>query len=367
MQHPHLAAVTVLRCWMNAAEGCISELAPKVASSEGVRSRLAERRRASAIRRTLYFVRDSVEPADDWEKLEQMLSRRELLAAAAGAIGAGLVSGCASARTGSPSGTTSAIATASSAATANTRHSYGPHPSQFGDLYLPTGKANKGVTVVIHGGFWLAEYDLSLGAPLATDLASHGYVSLNLEYRRVGDGGGWPTTLQDVADGIDMLASLDVDTSHVIVIGHSAGGQLAAWAAGRDRLPVSAPGRNPKVRVTAVVSQAGVLDLTTAATTGVGGNAEADLLGGTPAQVPQRYAVADPIRQVPLLAPVLCVHSRADQEVPFAQSVSYVAAAKAAGAMATLTEVDGDHFALIDPTSAAWRSVVDALPGLFRH
>jgi acetyl esterase/lipase len=220
---------------------------------------------------------------------------------------------------------------------------------------------------VLHGGFWLAEYDLSLGAPLAADLASRGYPSFNLEYRRVGDGGGWPTTLQDVSDGIDLLASLKVDTSHVVVIGHSAGGQLAAWAAGRSRLPASAPGRNPKVTVTAVVSQAGVLDLATAATTGVGGNAEDEFLGGGPAQVPQRYAVADPIKQVPLKAPVLCVHSRADQNVPFAQSVSYVAAARAAGAVATLTEVEGDHFTLIDPTSAAWRTVVDALPRLLQH
>ena len=106
-----------------------------------------------------------------------------------------------------------------------TRHSYGPDPSQFGDLYLPAGTAKKGLAVVLHGGFWLAEYDLSLGAPLAADLASRGFASFNLEYRRVGDGGGWPTTLQDVADGIDLLASLNVDTSHVVAIGHSAGGQ----------------------------------------------------------------------------------------------------------------------------------------------
>jgi acetyl esterase/lipase len=296
-----------------------------------------------------------------------MLSRRELLAAAAATVGAGVLSGCTSARTAVRSVTTRSAATATAATTVMTRHAYGPDPSQFGDLYLPTGTAQEGVTVVLHGGFWLAEYDLGLGAPLAADLASRGYASFNLEYRRVGDGGGWPTTLQDVADGIDLLASLNVDTSHVVAIGHSAGGQLAAWAAGRSRLPVSAPGRNPKVTVTAVVSQAGVLDLTTAAMTGVGGNAEADFLGGTPAQVPQRYAVADPIKQVPLKAPVLCVHSRADQNVPFAQSVSYVTAARAAGAVATLTEVEGDHFTLIDPTSAAWRTVVDALPGLLQH
>jgi acetyl esterase/lipase len=296
-----------------------------------------------------------------------MLSRRELLAAAVGTLGAGVLSGCTSARTASRSATISSAATATAATTMMTRHSYGPDPSQFGELYLPTGAAKPGMIVVLHGGFWLAEYDLSLGAPLAADLASRGYASFNLEYRRVGDGGGWPTTLQDVADGIDLLASLNVDTSHVVAIGHSAGGQLATWAAGRARLPVSAPGRNPQVTVTAVVSQAGVLDLTTAAMTGVGGNAEANFLGGTPAQVPQRYAVADPIKQVPLAAAVLCVHSRVDQNVPFAQSVSYVAAARAAGAVATLTEVDGDHFTLIDPTSEAWSTVVQALPGLLQH
>lgn len=296
-----------------------------------------------------------------------MLSRRELLAAAAGTLGAGVLSGCTSARTAARSVVGSSAASSTAAKTVMTRHSYGSDPSQFGDLYLPTGTAHNGVTVVLHGGFWLAEYDLSYGAPLAADLASRGYASFNLEYRRVGDGGGWPTTFQDVADGIDLLASLDVDASHVVAIGHSAGGELAAWAAGRSKLPVSAPGRNPKVKVTAVVSQAGVLDFTTAAITGVGGTAEADFVGGTPAQVPQRYAVADPIKQVPLSAPVLCVHSRADQDVPFAQSVSYVAAARASGAVASLTEVEGDHFTLIDPTSAAWRTVVQALPGLLQH
>lgn len=219
-----------------------------------------------------------------WLHFERMLSRRELLAAAAATVGASALTACTSVRTPSHSVPSSSAATTATTAVVMTRHSYGPDPSQFGELYLPNGTAIKGVTVVLHGGFWLSEYDLSLGAPLAAHLASRGYASFNLEYRRVGDGGGWPTTLQDVADGIDLLASLSVDTSRVVAIGHSAGGQLAAWAAGRSRLPVSAPGRNPRVTVSALVSQAGVLDLTTAALTGVGGNAEADFLGGTPAQ-----------------------------------------------------------------------------------
>ena len=242
------------------------------------------------------------------------------------------------------------------------RHPYGPAPAQFGDLYRPETPAHPGVVVVIHGGFWRSAYDLTLGAPLAADLAARGYTAWNLEYRRVGDGGGWPMTLADVAAGIDHLATLDVDTSHVSAIGHSAGGHLAVWAAGRSTLPAKAPGAAPVVQVRAAVAQAGVLDLRTAAATGVGGTAVSDLLGGAPDQVPQRYAAADPIQQVPLAAPVLCVHSRADRDVPFAQSTAYVAAANAAGGTATLREAKGDHYTPIDPATAPWRAVIEALP-----
>jgi acetyl esterase/lipase len=246
-----------------------------------------------------------------------------------------------------------------------TRHTYGADPSQFGDLHLPARRKLPGIAVIIHGGFWRAGYDLSLGAPLAADLAARGYAAFNLEYRRVGNGGGWPTTLQDVSDGIDVLGTLGLDVSRVVAIGHSAGGQLAAWAAGRANLPVGAPGYAPNVAVTAVVSQAGVLDLARAQEQGVGGTAEFDFLGGTPASVPERYAAADPTAQVPLRVPVLCVHSHADRTVPFAQSTAYVAAARTAGAAASLAEVQGDHFALIDERSPAWMTVVAALPGMF--
>jgi dipeptidyl aminopeptidase/acylaminoacyl peptidase len=129
-------------------------------------------------------------------------------------------------------------------------------------------------------------------------------------------------------------------------------------------LPADAPGGRPEVAVTAVVSQAGVVDLRTAARTGVGGTAVPDLLGGGPDDVPERYRVADPIAQVPLDAPVLCVHPRADDSVPFAQSRAYVAAATRAGGAAKLHDVPGDHFAVIDVHDPAWTYVRDALPGL---
>jgi acetyl esterase/lipase len=223
-----------------------------------------------------------------------------------------------------------------------------------------------GTVVVIHGGFWRAQYGAELGQPLAADLAKHGYTAWNLEYRRVGIGGGWPNTFADVAAGIDRLDTLDVDSSAVVTIGHSAGGQLAVWAAGREALPARSPGAAPKIAVTAAVSQAGVLDLETAARCGVGNGAVVDLLGN-PDTEPERYAVADPIRSVPVNAPVLCVHARADDTVPFAQSTAYVAAATAAGGRAELREAAGDHFSVIDPASGDWELLVSALPGLLER
>jgi acetyl esterase/lipase len=244
-----------------------------------------------------------------------------------------------------------------------TVHRYGADPAQFGELWLPDGPAG-GVVVIVHGGFWRARYDLSLGRPLAADLVARGYAAWNLEYRRVSGGGGWPHTFEDVAAGIDLLASLPVDTSRVVTVGHSAGGHLAAWAAGRATMPAGAPGASPVVAVTGVVSQAGVLALVDCAREHVGGTAAVDLMGGGPDDMPREYRLADPIAAVPLAVPVLCLHSRRDDDVPYSYSERYVAAATAAGGRATLTETFGDHDTLIEPASADWSAVIDALPAL---
>ncbi len=240
-------------------------------------------------------------------------------------------------------------------------HAYGSDPDNYVELSMPLGNP-LGVAVVIHGGFWRAAYDASLGRDLARDLTAHGWVGCNIEYRRVGSGGGWPTTLQDVADAIDFLAELDLDLSRVIAIGHSAGGHLATWAAGRRGLPRTAPGSSPRVNLTGVVSQAGVLSLRTGAATGVGGTAIVDLLGGTPEAVPERYDWADPVGRVPLEVPVVCLHGHDDDSVPFTQSKDYVTTAGMVGADVELVECDGGHMAHIDPDSSAWAAVVNRLP-----
>jgi len=237
------------------------------------------------------------------------------------------------------------------------RLAYGEDPSQFAELSLPSGTP-RGVVVVIHGGFWKAAYDLSLGRPLAASLAERGWAAWNLEYRRVGNGGGAPTTLDDVAAGIDALADVPgLDTSTVVALGHSAGGHLATWAASRGRF-AQWPARVP---VTHVIAQAGVLDLGSAYDEGLGGGAVEAFLGHPPGA---GDAPADPLQQVPVHVPVWCVHGTADDIVPVGQSRGYVAAATAAGARAELVEGDGDHFVVIDPDSDAWARTLEILDSL---
>lgn len=243
---------------------------------------------------------------------------------------------------------------------------YGPHKDQWGELFLPElpGKSGPpGIVVAIHGGYWRDRYTADLGEPLSLDLAARGFAVWNLEYRRAGtDGaqgaGGWPATFEDIASGIDALQDIaqeyGLDPSKVVALGHSAGGHLAVWAAGRHKLPEGAPWANPRVSLTGVVSQAGILDLTGAWQLVLSSGAVENLMGSTPLVHSDRYLVADPMRHLPIDVPLHAVHSREDDAAPFSLSEAYVAAAAAAGDPAKLHETTGDHFALITPGTAAY-------------
>jgi len=227
------------------------------------------------------------------------------------------------------------------------RHRYGPHGCHRADLLVPPGAGPHPVAVTIHGGHWQARYGKAVMKAVAADLARRGHASWNIEYRRLGrgQGGGWPATFDDVSAAIDHLAELEdprLDLGTVTAVGHSAGGQLALWAAARG---------TPRVTVRRVMAQAAVCDLPTA-----GASARA-LLGGSPEEVPERYAAADPMRLLPLGVPVLLVHGPDDETVSVGQSRRYLEAARVAGDAPELIEpVPGGHRSHIDPRSAAWEA-----------
>jgi acetyl esterase/lipase len=224
------------------------------------------------------------------------------------------------------------------------------HRDQRAELWLPPGDPPHPVCVLLHGGWWQARRTRTLlyMRPLARDLARHGWAAWNVEYRRLGDGGGWPMTFDDVAAAIDALARVpEVDAARLVVVGHSAGGHLALWAAGR---------RDPGVRAAGVVGLAAPSDLEA-----VRDEMVPRLLGGTPQQVPGHYAAGNPIRLLPLGLPTLLVHGRADTVVSPERSRAFAAAARAAGDDVTLVETDGDHREPVDPRGAGWAAVLSWL------
>jgi acetyl esterase/lipase len=217
---------------------------------------------------------------------------------------------------------------------------YGSHPSQVAELFSPDEEP-RGVAVVIHGGFWRASYDRHLMDDLCRDLVERGWAAWNLEYRRLGDGGGWPHTFEDVEAGIRHLKA---SNKVLLAIGHSAGGHLALWAAAYGL-------------VTGAVSQAGVCDLAEAARLGLSRGVVHELLP------PEAYAHASPAELLPLGVPQLLVHGEADDIVPVELSRSYHAAAVEAGDEVDLVTLPGvAHFEHLDPSSSAWRAVIDWLP-----
>jgi acetyl esterase/lipase len=226
--------------------------------------------------------------------------------------------------------------------------------------------------VLIHGGSWQARYGKRVMRGLAGDLARRGWAVWNIEYRRVGNGGGWPATFADVAAAIDHLPALRhpaLDMERVSVCGHSAGGHLALWAASRENLPPGAPGElpdsGPAVELRRAIAQAGACDLAGTYAREPGGGAPGMLMGGSPQELPERYDAGDPIRLLPLPIPGLLVHGTLDETVSVEISRSYFRAAGAAGGEVELVEIPGAagrHRAHIDPRGAAWAAVTSRLP-----
>jgi acetyl esterase/lipase len=226
-------------------------------------------------------------------------------------------------------------------------HAYGVARAQFGELFRPPGLRDPApVAVVIHGGFWRARFGRKLMRALCEDLAHRGWAAWNLEYRRLGDGGGWSATFDDVAAGTRAAPRAE----RLVTIGHSAGGHLALWAAAQD------------LGVTHAVSQAGVADLAEAMRLKLSRNAARELLGEDPDG--ERLRRASPAELLPLGVPQLLVHGTRDDTVPVAISESYAMRARERGDEVQTAIVPCGHFEHLDPHSEAWGAVRQWIGGL---
>ncbi|MFC9518884.1 alpha/beta hydrolase family protein [Nocardiaceae bacterium NPDC056970] len=245
-----------------------------------------------------------------------------------------------------------------------TRIEYGPEPQQFGHFYAPEGAGDGPVPVVmvIHGGYWSGKYQLNLGTAFSVELARSGVAVWNIEYRRIGAGGRWPEMSADVVAALEAIAGpvaaaspVPLDLDRVRVVGHSAGGQLAVWLAGQ---------RDTAIRPELFVSQAGALDLASAAERGRRVSYIEDLFGVPFEDDPELYRSASPHHRVPIGVPVVVLHGTEDAQVPAKIASRYTDAAGAAGDPVELKLIEGeDHFAFLDPNTQSWKLSRELLLG----
>lgn len=227
---------------------------------------------------------------------------------------------------------------------------YGPHDAQTVECRIPSPAAGpcRGVAVLVHGGYWRSRFDASLMAPLVDDLVLRGWATANVEYRRSGNGGGWPTTLEDVRTALDSLAAHEWRRSidgPLVGIGHSVGGQLTLL--GADRLD-------------AVVALAPVTDAVRTYQENLGEGAAAEFFGTGPDERPEAYSGASPVQQLPVGVSTLIVHGASDDRVPLDHSLDYAARARRAGDPVDLMVPHAlDHLAAIDPAAVHWNAVLD--------
>jgi acetyl esterase/lipase len=233
---------------------------------------------------------------------------------------------------------------------ADARVAYGNDANQFIDLRMPKAGGPHPVAICIHGGYWRANYDLEYLGHVCVALAAKGIATANLEYRRVGNaGGGWPETFEDIRSAYQFLLQnaqrYRFDTQRVIVLGHSAGGQLALCLAAHE------------TGINVAISLAGVVDLQRAYELHLSHDAVVEFLGGTPAEVPEHYREADPMK-LAIRSRQWLVHGADDDIVPPEISGDYVKAKGKSKEEARLVSIQmAGHFEVVDPRSRAWPEV----------
>lgn len=209
--------------------------------------------------------------------------------------------------------------------------SYGPDPENVADLR----RGGHGMVVLIHGGFWRREWERDSMETIAVDLTRRGFDTLNIEYRRLGTGGGWPQSFEDTVAALDHLPRLGSSDARVAVLGHSAGGYMAMWAGSRTETDIEL-----------VVSMAAATDLAT--------HARSDLYGAQ--EVQSLIDSGAPPTAEPGQVRTVLVHGREDVHVPYDHGAEL---AEQAGLR--LISEDTGHFQLLDPVRQPWPAVASVI------
>ena len=241
---------------------------------------------------------------------------------------------------------------------------YGADPLQIADLWLPAGAGPHPVVVMVHGGCWQTEIaDRNIMNWIAEDLRGRGIAVWNIDYRGVDrPGGGYPGTFQDAAAAADALRgearARNLDLSRIVATGHSAGGHLALWLAGRRKLPPGSPLRSADpLAIHAVVSLGGLPDLEEAARSenGCGNDVIGRLTGG-------RFTDTSVPRFAPLGLPQVLINGMQDRIIPVAYAEGYAAPMRAAGDDVRVRMIERTgHVELIAPETAAWAAAVEEI------
>ncbi|MGZ3181452.1 MAG: alpha/beta hydrolase [Telluria sp.] len=244
---------------------------------------------------------------------------------------------------------------------------YGSAPSQFAELFVPPGPGPFPVAVLVHGGCWTAEFGgIDQLKNMAGALAAHGVAIWNVEYRRVDeDGGGYPGMYQDMNAALDLLRTVApkyrLDTQRLVAVGHSAGGQLVQWMAGRERIPASSPLHvDHALPVKNVVSLGGLADLRNEAPLieMSCGRTSAQLAGTPSAARPDIFSDTGAADLLPTGARTWLVTGEKDTISPPRVAQAYAARARAAGDMAEVVILPGaSHYDEVAATSFAWPQV----------
>jgi acetyl esterase/lipase len=248
---------------------------------------------------------------------------------------------------------------------------YGSAPSQFAQLFRPAGPGPFPVVVLVHGGCWTVKYGgITQMHNVAGALAARGIAVWNVEYRRVDEeGGGYPGTYQDINAALDLLAAqaarYQLDTGRIVAMGHSAGGQLVQWIAGRARIAPSSPlFQKAPLPVRHIISLGGLADLRREAAlihTSCG-RETVQLAGVASATRPDIFSDTNAAELIPNGTSTVLITGELDTISPPRAAYDYAARAQAAGDQARVIILPkASHYDEIAASSPAWQLILPVI------